>query len=80
MLRATNNSVAGTFSRSASSTALRPETISPLPRSLRPRSLRAALARGEVDRVVAGRASLVRRVVVTLSPFFSAAFLRFAAA
>ena len=35
MLRATNNSVAGTDARNASRTALRPETISPLGFSVR---------------------------------------------
>ena len=73
MLRATNNSVAGTASRSASSTALRPATISPLGRS--PRGAREGaervivVARGEVERVEGERVA-----------FFSAAFLRFAAA
>ena len=40
MLRATISSVAGTLARSASSTALRPETISPFGFSLRPVRIR----------------------------------------
>ena len=65
--------MAGTASRSASSTALRPATISPLGRS--PRGAREGaervivVARGEVERVAGERVA-----------FFSAAFLRFAAA
>ena len=65
MLRATISSVAGTFSRSASRTALRPETISPFGFSLRPRGDDAA--RGE-------------DVPPRFPSFFSAAFFRFAAA
>ena len=68
ILRATNNSVAGTASRKASKTALRPATISPRGRS--PRG-----ARDGAERVKVVARGLVLRVA-----FFSAAFLRLAAA
>ncbi|CAB4840745.1 unannotated protein [freshwater metagenome] len=76
MLRATKSSVDGTLSRKASSTALRPATISP--RGLSPRGARAGLiSLPSLRPVVTLPAPLV---VVLLELFFATAFLRFAAA